>query len=191
MAETASTMLQLGTEMPAFELPDYDGRTIKSADYEGKPVLVVFMCNHCPFVKHIASVLGRRAIEFERMNVGVVGINANDTSSHPEDAPDKMKEFAAQNGLRFPYLVDESQEVAKAYRAACTPDFFLFDAGHQLVYRGQFDDSRPSNGKPVTGDDLAAAVEAVVSRKPVPEKQTPSIGCNIKWKQGNEPDYFG
>ncbi len=187
MAETPSRMLPLGTPMPEFTLPDFDGNDFSSSRLAGKPAVVVFMCNHCPFVKHVADVLARRADEYRDMGVEVVGINANDVSSHPEDAPPKMKEFAAERGISFPYLVDASQVVAQAYSAACTPDFFLFDADHKLVYRGQFDGSRPSNDVPVTGADLSAAVKAVASGEPVPADQKPSVGCNIKWKSGNEP----
>jgi len=190
MAETPSTMLKLGTAMPEFELPDFDGKVHRSREYDGKPVLVIFMCNHCPFVKHIADVLATRAREFEQKGVAVVGINSNDVASQPADSPEKMKEFAAERGISFPYLYDEDQLVARSFNAACTPDIFLFDREHLLVYRGQFDDSRPSNGKPVTGDDLARAVDALVSGKPVPQDQKASLGCNIKWKAGNAPAYF-
>ena len=187
MAQTPSTMLPLGTDMPEFTLPDFDGRSYSSGRLAGKPVVVVFMCNHCPFVKHVADVLAERAREYNTLGVEVVAINANDISTHAEDAPEKMKEFAAERGISFPYLVDETQEVAQAYHAACTPDFFLFDASHKLVYRGQFDGSRPSNDVPVTGEDLTAAVTAVASGTPVPADQKSSVGCNIKWKPGNEP----
>ena len=187
MAETPSNMLPLGTKMPEFTLPDFNGTEYSTEQFAGKPVLMVFMCNHCPFVKHVADVLAERAREYRDMDVEVVGINSNDVSSHPEDAPEKMKEFAEERGITFPYLVDETQEVAKAYSAACTPDFFLFDADHKLVYRGQFDGSRPSNDVPVSGEDLTAAVKAMVEGSPVPSEQKPSVGCNIKWKSGNEP----
>ncbi len=191
MAQTPSAMTELGTKMPAFRLPDFDGNQVSSEQFGGKPVLVVFMCNHCPFVKHIADVLAERARAYERKGVAVVGINANDIESHPEDAPDKMREFARERGIQFPYLVDASQETAKKFNAACTPDFFLYDSDHKLVYRGQFDSSRPSNGEPVTGNDLTAAVDAVVAGGRVPADQKPSIGCNIKWKPGNEPEHAG
>jgi len=190
MAETPSIMLKLGTAMPEFELQDFDGKVHRSREYDQKPVLVIFMCNHCPFVKHIADVLATRAREFEQEGVAVVGINSNDAVSQPADSPEKMKEFAAERGISFPYLYDEDQLVARSFNAACTPDIFLFDREHRLVYRGQFDDSRPSNGKPVTGDDLARAVDALVSGKPVPQEQKASLGCNIKWKAGNAPAYF-
>jgi peroxiredoxin len=156
-------------------------------DYSGKPVAVVFMCNHCPFVKHIADSLAERAREYREKGVAVLGINANDTASHPEDSPEHMRSFAEERGLEFPYLFDESQEVAKAFGATCTPDIFLFDSDHKLVYRGQFDDSRPSRTEPVTGADLSDAVDRAVAGQPPREEQKPSIGCNIKWKPGNEP----
>jgi len=153
-------------------------------------LLVVFMCNHCPFVKHIQSHLAQLAREYQARGVAVVGINSNDVESHPEDRPEKMAEEIKAVGYTFPYLYDESQEVAKAYGAACTPDFYLFDRKRCLVYRGQMDDSRPTNGRPVTGADLRAALDAVLKGRPVPEDQKPSVGCNIKWKAGNEPTYF-
>jgi peroxiredoxin len=189
MAQTPSTMLPLGTKMPAFTLPSFDGTEFSSASLDGKPAVIVFMCNHCPFVKHIADVLGQKAREYEALGVSVVGINANDSSVHQADSPDMMKESVAERGIAFPYLVDESQAVAKAYQAACTPDFFLFDADHKLVYRGQFDSSRPSLEVPVTGEDLTAAVNALVAGEAIPQDQKPSVGCNIKWKPGNEPGF--
>jgi thiol-disulfide isomerase/thioredoxin len=152
--------------------------------------LVMFLSNHCPFVKHIREELSCVGSEYGQRGVAAYGINSNDVDNYPADHPDRMKEEAATWGYTFPYLFDESQEVAKAYRAACTPDFYLFDAGHKLVYRGQLDDSRPGNGKPVDGRDLRAALEAVLSGTPASERQVPSIGCSIKWKPGNEPDYF-
>jgi thiol-disulfide isomerase/thioredoxin len=152
---------------------------------------VIFMCNHCPFVKHVADGLAALAKEYQRRGVAVVGINSNDVASFPDDAPAKMLEESRQRGYTFPYLHDQTQEVATAYRAACTPDFFLFDADRRLVYRGQMDASRPQSDVPVTGEDLRAALDAVLAGEPVAEDQTPSIGCNIKWKPGNEPDYFG
>ena len=151
----------------------------------------MFNWNHFPFVKHIRAELARIGRDYAPRGVGIVAISSNDTDKHPDDSPDLMKAEAAQAGYTFPYLFDETQEVAKAYHAACTPDFFLFDAGHRLVYRGQLDDSRPSNGKPVTGRDLRAALDAVLAGEPVATAQMPSIGCNIKWKAGNAPDYFG
>jgi peroxiredoxin len=161
-------------------------------DFKSAPaLLVVFMCNHCPFVIHVADALAQMARDFQAKGVGVVGISSNNTTTHPADSPEQMVHEAENRGYTFPYLFDETQEVAKAYRAACTPDFFLFDKDKKLVYRGQMDDSRPDSGIPVTGKDLRAAVDAVLAGKPVAEMQKPSIGCNIKWKAGNEPDYYG
>jgi peroxiredoxin len=192
MVKTASTMLPLGTEAPDFALPNIDGRNVSLADFrQQSALLVVFICNHCPFVKHVASELARLARDYQPQGLAMVGINANDTDAYPEDAPDKMVQEAQRQGYSFPYLLDSTQEVAKAYRAACTPDFFLFDQQRRLVYRGQLDDSRPGNGIPVTGKDLRAAIDAVLAGRPVPEPQRASIGCNIKWRPGNEPDYFG
>ena len=190
MAETPSTMRALGTPAPEFELPDPTGAFHRKSDYQGKPLLVGFICNHCPFVKHVANRLGELAAELQRKGMGVVFVNANDTDSHPEDAPEKMAEFAKERGITVPYLYDQSQEVAKAYEAACTPDFFLFDSSHKLVYRGQFDDSRPGNDLPVTGADLKRAAEAVLAGRTPEGEQKPSVGCNIKWKKGNEPSFF-
>jgi len=191
MAETPSTMLTLGTKAPPFRLPDPHGQWVSLDDFHDAPAfLVVFMCNHCPYVKHIRSRFAELAKEYQAKGVGVVGINSNDIESYPDDGPEKMAEEIKQVGYTFPYLCDESQEVAKAYRAACTPDFYLFDRDRGLVYRGQFDDSRPGNGRPVTGADLRAALDAVLAGRPVPSKQRPSLGCNIKWKRGNAPEYF-
>jgi thiol-disulfide isomerase/thioredoxin len=190
MAVTPSTMLPLGTPAPAFALPDITGDTVSSETYKGYPLLVMFICNHCPFVIHVAAELAQLGKDY-RDKLAIIAINSNDVSTHPDDAPDKMKLEAAQRGYAFPYLYDESQEVAKAYRAACTPDFFLFDKDHKLVYRGQLDDSRPNSDIPVTGADLRAAIDAVLAGKPVSDKQRPSAGCNIKWKAGNAPEYFG
>jgi len=190
MVQTASTMLELGSPAPDFCLPDTHGRQVCRDDFRDKPaLLVVFMCNHCPFVKHIQRQLAAVIAEYQPKGLAAVGINSNDVANHPDDSPEKMAEEAERVGYTFPYLYDETQEVAKAYRAACTPDFFLFDAERKLVYRGQFDDARPKNDAPVTGKDLRAAIEAVLEGGPMPE-QKPSIGCNIKWKPGNEPDYF-
>ena len=192
MARTPSTMLPLGTKAPDFSLVNVDGRTVSLADFEGAPaLLVVFMCNHCPFVKHLAAALAQFAHEYMQKKVAVVGISSNDVANYPADSPEQMVHEAEEQGYTFPYLYDETQEVAKAYRAACTPDFFLFDRDQRLVYRGQFDSSRPDNGIPITGADLRAAVDAVLAGKKPSDKQMPSIGCNIKWKPGNEPDYFG
>jgi peroxiredoxin len=191
MALTPSTMLSLGTTAPDFKLPDTDGKMVSLADFRGKgALLVVFMCNHCPYVIHIRAGLAQLARDYLPRNVGMVGINANDVANYPDDSPAKMKQEVQSAGYIFPYLFDESQAVAKSYRAACTPDIFLFDQNQKLVYRGQFDPSRPGNGMPVTGQDLRAALDAVLAGKPAPEKQTASIGCNIKWKSGNAPDYF-
>ncbi len=185
-------MLALGTGAPDFHLPDTAGKTVSLADFKDAPaLLVVFMCNHCPYVKHIRSALAALAGEYQKRGAAIVGINSNDAATHPGDSPEKMREEARQNGYTFPYLIDESQTAAKAYRAACTPDIFLFDKSRKLVYRGQFDDSRPGKDLPVTGKDLRAALDAVLAGKPVAANQTPSLGCNIKWKAGNEPDYFG
>ncbi|HWB09404.1 MAG TPA: thioredoxin family protein [Pirellulales bacterium] len=192
MARTPSTMLPLGTQAPDFSLPNVDGRMVALADFkDAKALLVVFMCNHCPFVKHVAPELARLAKDYQPRGVAVVGINSNDAVNYPDDAPPKMAEEAKNRGYTFPYLFDESQQVAKAYRAACTPDFFLFDARRQLVYRGQLDSSRPDSGIPVTGADLRAALDAVLAGSGPSPDQKPSIGCNIKWKAGNEPDYYG
>ncbi|ASV74532.1 Alkyl hydroperoxide reductase and/or thiol-specific antioxidant family (AhpC/TSA) protein [Thermogutta terrifontis] len=192
MVRTGSTMmLPLGAKAPDFALPDTEGRIVRLSDFDGAPaLLVIFMCNHCPYVKHIADHLAQFTKEFQAKGVAIVGINSNDAASYPDDSPEKMREEVKLRGYTFPYLYDETQEVAKAYRAACTPDFFLFDKERRLVYRGQYDDSRPGNGIPVTGKDLRAAIEAVLAGRPVPPDQKPSLGCNIKWKPGNEPEYF-
>jgi peroxiredoxin len=191
MALTPSTMLPLGTVAPDFNLPDTNGKLVSLADFKDRAALVViFMCNHCPYVIHIRTGLAQLARDYAAKNLGVVGINANDTKNYPADSPAKMREEARSAGYTFPYLFDETQAVAKAYRAACTPDIYLFDRGRRLVYRGQFDASRPGNGIPVTGKDLRAAIEAVLAGRATSEFQAPSMGCNIKWKAGNEPDYF-
>jgi len=185
-------MLELGTPAPPFSLPDTDGRTVSLADYVGAPaLLVMFICNHCPYVKHLRAALAELGREYSARGVGIVAVSANDAERYPADAPEMMRREKAEAGYTFPYLFDESQQVAKAYRAACTPDFFLFDGERRLVYRGQFDDSRPANGRPVTGRDLRAALDAVLAGEAVPAEQVPSIGCNIKWRPGSEPDYFG
>ena len=190
MARTASTMLPLATVAPDFSLPDTEGNLISAEDYKEAPaLLVIFICNHCPFVKHILDGLVDLIPEYQAKGVAVVAINSNDVGSFPEDRPEMMAEVAREKGFTFPYLYDEMQEVAKAYHAACTPDFFLFDAERKLVYRGQMDDSRPGNNIPITGADLRAALDAVLEGRDVPTEQRPSIGCNIKWKQGNEPHY--
>jgi peroxiredoxin len=192
MVETASTMLPLGTMAPDFRLPDPDNVMHALGDFRDAPaLLLMFICNHCPFVKHIRGQLSELTRDYRRKGVAVVAINANDAAKYPDDSPANMKKEAATFGYDFPYLVDESQAAAKAYRAACTPDFYVFDRERRLVYRGQFDGSRPGNQVPVTGTDLAAALDAALAGRSIaPEDQKPSIGCNIKWKPGNEPDYF-
>jgi len=188
MVQTLSAMLPLGTQAPPFRLPDPGGKWVASKDFVSAPaLLVVFMCNHCPYVKHIQSRFTELAGMYQSRGVAIVGINANDAQSYPDDRPEKMAEEIQQAGYTFPYLYDQSQEVAKAYQAACTPDFFLFDRNRLLVYRGQFDDSRPANGLPVTGTDLSTALDAVLGGRSVPVHQKPSVGCNIKWKPGNAP----
>ena len=192
MVKTASTMLPLGTQAPDFSLPDTNGKMVSLADFSQKPaILAAFICNHCPFVKHVAAGFAELAKEYGRRGVAVVAINANDVANYHDDSPAKMAEEVKLRGYTFPYLYDETQAVAKAYGAACTPDFYVFDKERKLVYRGQMDSSRPSSGLPVTGEDLRAALDAVLTGKPVPAQQKPSIGCNIKWKAGNEPPYFG
>jgi peroxiredoxin len=184
-------MLPLGTPAPDFKLRDTAGKTVSLSNFkDASALLVVFMCNHCPFVKHIRTQLAQLARDYQPREVAVVGISSNDAAGYPADSPEKMAAEAKAAGYMFPYLYDETQEVAKAYRAACTPDFYLFDKAHRLVYRGQLDDSRPGNGIPVTGKDLRAALDAALGGKALPASQKPSIGCNIKWKPGNEPDYF-
>ncbi|MFO0428495.1 MAG: thioredoxin family protein [Planctomyces sp.] len=190
MVKTASTMLPIGTRAPEFSLKNIDDRTVTRGEFAGKPLLVIFMCNHCPFVVHLRSALKSFSDEYLKKGLAVVGISSNDPVAYPQDGPEKMKAEAASAGYTFPYLFDAGQDVAKAYRAACTPDFFLFDQNHALVYRGQFDSSRPGNGLPVTGADLKAACDAVLAGTAVPSEQKPSIGCNIKWAAGQEPDYF-
>jgi len=183
-------MLALGTPAPDFQLPDTQGKTVTLASFKDKPaLLVMFICNHCPYVKHVRTGLAQLANDYQPRGVGMVAISANDVANYPEDSPAKMAEEAKAAGYTFPYLYDATQAVARAYRAACTPDFFLFDRGRRLVYRGQLDASRPGNGIPVTGKDLRAALDAVLAGKAPSLMQTPSMGCNIKWKRGNEPDY--
>jgi len=185
-------MLALGTAAPDFRLPDTGGKMVALGDFKSAPALAVFfICNHCPFVKHIQAGLAQLARDYQARGAAIVAISSNDAQNYPEDSPAKMAQEAKSAGYTFPYLYDESQAVAKAYRAACTPDIFLFDASRKLVYRGQFDDSRPGNGVPVTGRDLRAALDSVLGGKPVPGQQVPSIGCNIKWKSGNGPSYSG
>lgn len=187
MARTPSTMPDLGIPAPDFALPDTTGRTVSKGDFAGQPLLVIFMCNHCPYVIHIRESLAEVARRYQDRGIAIVGINANDAASYPDDGPAKMAEEVKRVGYTFPYLFDESQQVARAYAAACTPDFFLYDASHRLVYRGQFDGSRPGNGVPVTGEDLAGAMERLLAGEAIPAEQQPSMGCNIKWKAGNAP----
>ena len=193
MAKTASTMLELGTSAPDFQLPDVvSGDTIALSTFAGKKaLLVIFLCEHCPFVKHVQDELANLGKEYVSQNVGIVAISSNDVEKYPDDAPDRLKAMAKTLGFQFPVCYDESQAIAKAYTAACTPDFFLFDGDFKLAYRGQLDDSRPGNDKPVTGKDLRAAIEALLADRAIEADQKPSIGCNIKWKPGNAPDYFG
>lgn len=192
MALTPSTMPELGMQAPDFELPDTNGRLVSLADFQrDAALLVMFICNHCPYVKHVRAELARLGRDAKPKGVGVVAISSNDPAKYLDDSPARMAIEAREAGYTFPYLFDETQEVAKAYRAACTPDFFLFDRNRRLVYRGQLDESRPGNELPVTGRDLRAAIDAVLNDQPIAFRQVPSMGCNIKWKPGNEPDYTG
>jgi peroxiredoxin len=189
MAAVESNMLDLGTVAPTFRLPDLDSKLVsRDAFKEAPALLVAFICSHCPFVKHVRAEFARYAREYQAKGLAVVAINSNDIEAYPQDGPRGMAEEARAAGYTFPYLLDESQAIAKAYRAACTPDFYLFDSTQRLVYRGQFDASRPGNDVAVTGADLRAATDAVLDRAPVPQDQRPSIGCNIKWKKGNGPE---
>ncbi len=192
MSATPSTMLELGTAAPAFSLPAVTtGRSVSLNDFREKEVLVVmFICHHCPFVKHVKDELARLGRDYSAKNVGIVAISANDPAVSSDDSPEGLKRMAGEWGLTFPVLYDESQAVAQAYAAACTPDFFVFDRARKLAYRGQLDDSRPSNGKPVNGADLRAAIDALLAGRTVNTDQKASIGCNIKWRRGNEPSYF-
>ena len=193
MALTSSTMLlEFGTKAPDFALPDViSGRTISLSTFAGKQaLLVMFICRHCPYVVHVREELARLGRDYADKDIGIVAISANDAAAYPDDAPEQLRAMAQGLGFAFPFCYDETQEVAKAYTAACTPDFFLFDADRKLVYRGQLDDSRPGNGKPLTGKDLRAAIDAVLAGKPVSPAQKPSMGCNIKWRSGHEPAYF-
>lgn len=190
MVLTASTMLPLGTQAPDFSLPDTEGNIVSLKDFDDKSVLLVmFICNHCPYVKHVREELARLARDYQSKDVGIVAINANDVSGYPEDNPENMKKVKESVGYPFPYLYDETQATAKAYTAACTPDFFVFGRERELVYRGQLDEARPGNGEPVDGHDLRAALDAALAGRRPPETQKPSMGCNIKWKSGNAPDY--
>jgi thiol-disulfide isomerase/thioredoxin len=193
MARTESTMLDLGTPAPHFRLHEpVTGKTISLSDPAlGGPLLVAFICNHCPFVIHIMDAFVKVVREYQPKGVSVVAINSNDVANYPADSPERMIEEAAARGYTFPYLYDESQDVAKSYHAACTPDFYLFDEAQKLVYRGRFDASRPGNNEPVTGADLRAALESVLAGQPAAEEQHASMGCGIKWKSGNAPAYFG
>lgn len=191
MARTPSTMLALNTHAPEFSLPEpATGKIVRLTDLAGAPgLLVMFICNHCPYVKHVQKGLADFAREYQTKGLAIIAISANDVANYPDDSPEKMALEARQAGYIFPYLFDETQQVAKAYQAACTPDFFLFDEAQKLVYRGQFDDSRPGNNIPVTGKDMRSAVDALLAHKPISGDQIPSLGCNIKWKPGNEPKY--
>lgn len=193
MSRTPSTMQKLNTKAPDFELPDVvTNETVSLSDFEeSEALLVIFMCNHCPYVKNIKEGLVDFANDYDEEELGIVAVSSNDVENYPDDGPEKMAAEAEEFGYPFPYLYDEDQEAAKAYRAACTPDFFLYNSDRKLVYRGQFDDSRPGNDEPVTGEDLREAVDLLLDDGSVVEEQRPSIGCNIKWKPGNEPDYFG
>lgn len=185
-----STMLELGTVAPSFSLTDVvSGEMVSSSSFEGKPLLLMFICTHCPYVKHVEAELASLG-EAYKAKVSFVAIGSNDVTTHPQDAPEGLKEQAERVGFSFPYLFDETQEVAKAYTAACTPDFFLFDAEHKLAYRGRLDASRPKSNEPVTGADLRAALDAVGAGESPSETQYPSMGCNVKWRAGNEPSYF-
>lgn len=187
MTNTLSTMLPLGTPAPDFCLPDVDGSQVRRASFVGRPLLVMFICNHCPFVRHLRAALAEFGKKWSARGLGIVAINANDAQAYPQDAPDKMAQQSREDGHPFAYLHDATQAVARAYGAACTPDFFLFDAAHRLAYRGQYDDSRPGNGRPIDGHDLQAAAEAVMANLPVAGTQKPSMGCNIKWKVPDAP----
>lgn len=191
MARTPSTMLALGTAAPSFTLLEpTSGRHLTLLDFSNRPLVVLFICNHCPYVKHIAARLAEVARHYQKLGIAFVAINSNDVASYPDDSPEKMVEMVKEYGFTFPYLYDDSQEVAKAYHAACTPDLYLFDATHHLVYRGQFDNSRPRNEEPITGHDLTDAIDALLANKAVSAEQIASLGCNIKWRPGNEPDYY-
>ena len=195
MSATESTMLALGTSAPDFSLPNtnpaYPQETVSLADFsQAKALLVMFVCNHCPYVIHLRSAIVELAKEYQARGLQIVAISSNSIDSHPQDGPDKMREEARAHAFPYPYLYDASQEVAKAYKAACTPDFFLFDAAHKLQYRGRFDASRPNNGVPASGEDMRSAVDAVLAGDQVEIAQIPSMGCNIKWIPGNEPSYY-
>jgi peroxiredoxin len=192
MALTQSTMLPLGTPFPHFELPDVvTGKRLSSTQLTGKPgILVMFICRHCPYVVHVQAELARIGKDYGKKSISIIAISSNDAEHYSDDRPEQLKAMAQEQGFTFPYCYDEDQNVAKVFTAACTPDFFLFDANEQLVYRGQLDDSRPGNGKPVTGKDLRDAMDAVLGNQPVSQNQRPSAGCNIKWKPGGSPNYL-
>ncbi len=191
MSRTPSTMLELGTRAPDFDLPDpLSGGSVSLSDYRDMPLLIVFSCNHCPYVLHLLKSFAEYAREAQKSGLSMVMINANDIDNYPADSPQKMIDLVKEYELDFPYLYDESQQVAMAYRAACTPDFFLFDSQHRLVYRGQYDASRPGNDEEITGVDLKSASQAMLEDKAISAQQLPSMGCNIKWRAGNEPDYL-
>jgi thiol-disulfide isomerase/thioredoxin len=192
MVRTPSTMLDLGTRLPAFSLPDaVSGRTVSDALARDRVTAIMFICNHCPFVKHVLEELTRLDADYTARGVQFVAINSNDVAAHPDDAPEHMKALAESRGWTFPFLYDESQQAALDFRAACTPDFYVFDRAGALIYRGQLDDSRPGNGVPLSGRDLRAALDAALAGQPAPATQKPSLGCNIKWKAGNAPGWFG
>lgn len=199
MALTESTMLSLGSPAPEFSLTDTEGRSVSKSDFDGKALLVMFLCNHCPYVKHVAPEVARLAKDYADAPLGVVAIQSNNIEEYPDDGPEKMKEEVAERDYVFPYCLDEDQQVAKAFTAACTPDFFLFDSSHSLAYRGRIDETRPnrirsgvydSSGNEPNGKDLRAAIDAVLAGELATSDQYPSLGCNIKWKPGNEPSYF-
>lgn len=192
MARTPSTMLELGTRAPDFSLPDTDGKEVSLESLSGAPgLLVAFICNHCPYVIHLREALAALGKDAQGRGLAVVAISSNDVENYPQDSPELMVEEKASAGYTFPYLYDATQEVAKAYQAACTPDFYLFNGDQRLVYRGQFDSSRPGNGDPITGADIRAAIDSLLAGESLAETQIPSLGCNIKWKAGNAPAYFG
>ena len=192
MARTPSTMLELGTKAPSFSLLNpATQQNVALSDFDGQPVLVAFICNHCPYVILIKEAFAKFAKDYQAKGLKVIAINANDVANYPDDSPEKMAEDVKEFNYDFPYLFDETLEIAHQYQAACTPDFFMFDAEHKLYYRGQFDDARPNTDTPVTGADMISAADALLAGNPSPELQKASLGCNIKWKEGNEPDYAG